>query len=210
MARSKDPLTAATTSILQPGLESAGFAKLTARVFVRLRSPIVQHVSVSLSRWGGNRFSVCYSSMPLFVPATDFTLMVGGWFPRDGHENGEWSKKHHDAADHAMNSVLDEFQTGILPWFDRTDTVDAIIPILTSMAYTPKGPRELELGACHAWLGNVDAAKAVLSFDGGNHVARELCESLLTAIETGTHQSHLDGWQSNTVQSLELGKLTSA
>ena len=207
MARSKDPLTAATTSILKPGLESAGFVKLSQRVFVRLRSPVVQHVSVSLSRWGGNRFRVCYSSMPLFVPTTNFTLMLGGWFPRDGHENGVWSKKHHEVADKAMNSVLHEFRSGILPWFDRTDSIDSLVPLLTTMGYNPKGPRELELGACHAWLGDLDNAKAALTFDGGNDVARSFCETLLSAIESGTHHTLLNEWYADTVQSLKIESL---
>lgn len=77
MKRSKDPLMASTTAILKPAAGAAGFEKLTARMFGRIRHDILQWFNVRVSMYGSREFCLNYSSQPLFIPCAQFAHFRG-------------------------------------------------------------------------------------------------------------------------------------
>jgi hypothetical protein len=66
--RSKDPLTAATTSVLKPALTSLGFQGRGSRDFVRINDGVLQLINLQLQAYGSKDFCVNYSATTLYEP----------------------------------------------------------------------------------------------------------------------------------------------
>jgi hypothetical protein len=64
-ARSSDPLTAATTSILIPELRFFGFRRKTNRLIARIQDDILQFFDLQLEAYGSKGFCVNYASLSL-------------------------------------------------------------------------------------------------------------------------------------------------
>lgn len=92
--RSKDALTAATTSFWVPILREHGFKKYTKRSFGRVRDDCVfQYIDLQLSEFGGKDFAVNYASVLItrlheHVGSTTFRRL-----PRGKSHDGWWSAK---------------------------------------------------------------------------------------------------------------------
>src|SRR3954464_15316060 len=153
MARSKDPLTAATTAILKPAVMPAGFEKLTTRVFARIRNEILQWFDIQVSMYGSRDFCLNHSSQPLFVPCDHFAVVIGGRVPRGKSGDGWWPSKTHDAADESMRDVPSIIQSRVLPWFEQTSSVSGLLDELLGLGDAWNGSIHLERAACFLRLG---------------------------------------------------------
>src|SRR5262245_13837417 len=133
MARSKDPLTAATTAILKPAVAPSGFEKLTTRMFGRIRNGIVQWFDIQVSMYGSRDFCLNHSSQPLFVPCDHFAVIVGGRVPRGKSGDGWWPSRTIEAADESMGEVASIFESRVLPWFEQTSVVAGLLDELLGL-----------------------------------------------------------------------------
>src|ERR1017187_3188192 len=115
-ARSKDPLLAATTSILLPALRPFGFQRKGNLELDRVRDGILHFVSPGYFR-GTGLFRVEYGAMPL-VPPTDFLYFA--WGNRLRYEENRyegWAGDTHELADASMQRVVKLMRERVLPLF---------------------------------------------------------------------------------------------
>ena len=127
MARSADPLTAATTAILLPQIRPAGFRRKTNRVIARVCSDILQFLDLQLSAFGGKAFCVNYASISLFCPREFLVLQPGDRLRRDNGAEAWVSAKTHEEADESMKLVAQLFTIQALPFFDSTRTPEGLL-----------------------------------------------------------------------------------
>ena len=118
-ARSKDPLLAATTSILLPAVKPFGFQRRTPRSLDRICDDALHTISPWYSGWGGRDFYIPYSVMPL-VPPTDFEYVARGTRLRDPVGNAEsWPGQTHELADASMQRGVQLCKQRCFPIFLR-------------------------------------------------------------------------------------------
>jgi hypothetical protein len=217
LRRSKDPLTAATTSILMPALQAHGFIRVTNRLIARDRNLILQSISLQLSQWGNRMFCVNYAVNSLFRPREFLTLSPGGRLKRRRF-GGEvwWDSDTHEKADEAMQEVTSLILSKTLPWFDKCDTVKGLYKILSRERWGSRHHLEFEKACCLARLGRLDEAKdrldtAIKLFidDGRDWTPQYVneCQDLIDAIERGNHDQLLSDWVEWSIGQLRLGKL---
>jgi hypothetical protein len=221
MARSKDPLTAAMTSILKPGVAHENFRRLSGRVFARVTDDILQFMYLQLSAYGSRDFCVNYSSIPLFAPREHLSWLIGGRFPRGKSHDGWWASATQDRADQSMREVVATFQTEVLPWFAKTENVVGLLAELEACGETPNAHLYFEIGCCHLWLSDRPAANVALNrarelYQGSYEEmpSREWCllgvhqcDRLLEAIANVKTKDLLDAWRHKTITKLKLDRL---
>src|SRR4051812_33066138 len=133
--RSKDPLTAATTTLWAPLLREHGFRKYTSRSFGCVRTNCVfQYIDIQLSVFGGKDFAVNYASVLItrlqeHVGSTTFRRL-----PRGKTHDGWWSAQTHERADESMQEICDKTRNIALPWFDTTSTALGLAQELVVLA----------------------------------------------------------------------------
>jgi len=215
--RSKDPLTAATTSFWAPLLKQHGFGKYTSRSFARVvNDSVFQYIALQPSAFGGKDFSVNYASVLMtrlqeHVGSTTFRRL-----PRGKSQDGWWSAKTHERADESMQDVCEKTRTIAIPWFASTSTALGLARELAIVAVYGNPHTFFELACCYVTVGDLGAASASLqeairrfqiAYDEmpqHTWAMNEwlLAEELVAAIANGTHASLLSRWQVQTIANL--------
>jgi hypothetical protein len=222
--RSKDPLTAATTSFLAPLLREHGFCKYGRRSFGRVTNDCVfQYIDLQLSWFGGKDFAVNYASLLITRLQEDVGSTTWRRLARGKAVDNWWSAKTHKRADESMREICDMTKKIALPWFDSTSSALGLAKKLVVLA-RDKGPHTLfELGCCYATAGDLAAAKAPLQEAIGQFQQefdetlentwaleeRSLAEELVAAIAGGTQERLLSRWRDQTAANLKLEKVRS-
>jgi hypothetical protein len=215
-ARSKDPLLAATTSILLPAVKPFGFQRRTARSLDRICDDVLHSISPWYSGWGGRDFYVPYSVMPL-VPPTDFEYVARGtrlWDPIG--KSYSWPGQTHELADDSMQRAVLLLQAEVLPnFFARVETTESF---LTYLQQEPKADHHehFRRACCLVKLQRLDEAMlelnaAIIGYvaDGRDWCFPKIaqCEEMRKAISAGTSRQLYDEWKTQTIKNLRLEKI---
>lgn len=217
--RSKDALTAATTSYLVPVLREHGFKKYGKRSFGRLMNDcIFQYIDLQLSAYGSKSFAVNYAST--LITRLQETLGSSTWrrLPRGKSNDGWWEAIHHERADESMLDVHEKIVNIAFPWFDSTATTQGLSKELAMSTEHGNPHAFFELGCCYATAGDLDAAgvplqEAILLFQKSYDEMpqrtwalsqQSLAEKLVVAIADGNHADLLSSWQEQSVVNLKL------
>lgn len=217
MRRSKDALTASTTSILMPSLRPYGFIRLTNRTIARERNHILQFIYLQLSSWGGRTFCVNYVALLLFKPRDHFVLQPGGRLRvREGGPSGWWDSDTHDNADKSMNEITSLLIEDIVPWFDYCQTVKGLNKLLAKERWGSDHHLEFEKACCLAYLGKHRESKrrlkkaiSLYKKDGREWCSKYIqqCQELLDSIDEGTNDYVMSEWVEYSIRNLRLSKL---
>lgn len=224
MRRSKDPLTATTTSILKPAITPLGFREISLRSFGRVNDGVLQYFNLQLSAWGSKKFAVNYAAMALFIPRQSFAWIFGGRLPRGKSSDGWWASKTHELADSSMHDVVARFIVHCVPWFERTSTTLGFLNALLKEHATRQEADAhylFEIGCCHAYLGQIAEAQSALELAISTYHRWhkevpgrvwclgyiKLCEQLVVAIRVAQHIQLLTLWQTESIRNLKLQKI---
>jgi hypothetical protein len=213
--RSKDPLLAATTSILLPAMKRFGFVHLRKRELARVRDDIVHYIMPWYSGYGGRNFYVDYGAMPL-VPPTHFHYAACGSRVWDEvNRRYTWEGQSHELADASMERVVESVQRKVLPFFTSIETTEGF---LTEQSSNLDHHGQFRIACCllrlrrrNEAVEHLNAAIRGYAKDGRDwcpaYAAQ--CESLLKAIGDGTDASLLESWKLETIHNLKLEKIVS-
>lgn len=221
MARSKDPLASATTTIWTPVLRELGFRKYTSRSFGRVvDDQIFQYIDLQLSANDGKEFAVNYASMLMtrlqeHVSSTTFRRL-----PRGKSNDGWWDTTTDEHANESMLDICDKTKTIAMPWFQKTSTATKLAEELAILAHHGNPHTFFDLGCCYATANNLAAAtdplrEAIKRFQQTYDEfpkrtwamkERSLAEELIAAIRNGTSTSLLSQWREQTAVNLRLTK----
>lgn len=222
--RSKDPLTAATTSILRPAITPLGFHKLGSRTFARVHDSVLQYFSFQLSAWGGKDFAVNYAAITLYSPREHFVILPGGRLPRGMSGDGWWASKTHEYADNSMHDVVSRLASHCLPWFERVSTTAGLLAVLIdehAKIRRPDAHYLFDIACCQTHLGQISEAQQALdqAVAGYRKWHDEMpertwcldcivrCESLLVAIRSSQQEQLLAQWRADSIRNLKLEKI---
>jgi hypothetical protein len=214
-ARSKDPLLAATTSILLPAVKPFGFQRRTPRSLDRICDDALHTISPWYSGWGGRNFYIPYSVMPL-VPPTDFEYVARGARLRNPRNTESWLGQTHELADASMHRAVELLQVEVLPnFFARMETTESFL------AYLQQRPEadhheHFRRACCLVKLQRLDEAMLELNAAIDGYVAcgydwcfpkAAQCEEMRNAIRAGAHQRLYHDWKAQTIRNLRLEKI---
>src|SRR5262245_44204123 len=215
-ARSSDPLTAATTSILIPELRLHGFRRKTNRLIARIQDDILQFFDLQLEAYGSKGFCVNYASLSLFCPRDYLILQPGARLKRENSAEAWLPAKTHDEADASMGKLVNMAQTQALPFFDATKSVAGLLECLRAECWASRHHLYLEMAFCEARVGQFEDAKshALQAIDLYREDGRawcpqyvELCQQLIGGIESNKLPETLQRWIDHSVGKLGLSKL---
>jgi hypothetical protein len=127
--RSKDPLMAATTSILMPVVKPFGFQRNGSRKLVRICDDILHLINPWYSGWGGRDFYVECWAMPL-VPPTDHIYLARGDRLLDHNGHSLWAGQTHELADSSMERIVEILQKQTLRFFASIETTESFLALL--------------------------------------------------------------------------------
>lgn len=223
-ARSKDPLTAATTSILKPALVDHGFRRHTGRCFVRYQRPVAQFLDIQLSSWGSKDFAINYFILPLFPQREYIGSNFAGRFPRGKSGDGWWSAKDHSRADRSMEHVIEKFRSFGLSIYDASQTIDGLIQSLEPMTTTGNTHVFRDYAFCLIYTGNTSqglqqlgVAKTAYQKTLDDMPSRDWCvnaigecDRLAEACAAGEQDALFDQWIDASEGALKLKKTTKA
>lgn len=215
--RSKDPLTAATTSVLLPALRPHDFKRVTPRIIGKVTDDIFQFFNLQLAAFGGKDFCVNYASMLLSAPHDSLVLTYGDRL-RDELGVDKWRPADtHASADVSMAEVVGLLEEQTLPFFQQTETRAGFLEYLSfSLGRQHQHHDLLNIAACAAALGqheeSVDRCRDAVRLyeeDGRSWCAEYIgyCRELINAVENGTAATCLMQLKKRTVQNLRLEKL---
>jgi hypothetical protein len=220
MKRSKDPLTAATTTFLKPAVSGHGFVPFSKRCFVRLTNRILQFLDLQLSAYGSQDFAVNYFICPVFPPREFVGSTLAGRFPRGASGDGWWSAEDHGRADASMQDVVNKFDTFGLPLFERTSDMPGLANELSRIStdgnphtFFALGCALLSCQEAHRALEVLQTARRLYQECYEEFPQRDWCltsisqvDELLAAIAEGNHDALLDQWERETWVHLKLSK----
>lgn len=158
-ARSSDPLTAATTSILIPELRLHGFRRKNNRIIARIQDDILQFFDLQIEAYGSKGFCVNYASFSLFCPRDHFILQPGARLKGENSAEAWLPAKTHDEADVSMAKVVNMAQTQALPFFDVTKSVAGLLKCLKGESWASRHHLYLEMAFLEARMGRFEDAK---------------------------------------------------
>ena len=196
MKLSKDPLLAATTSLLWPVLKLHGFRKLAPRKFIRTVGVIAHRVTLDANGFGGKASThLVYDVAQLCRPD------LGGYVLGGRLDGGPWDMSTYEAAIASMQFVVARIEGSLMPWFSNVSTLQDLGLALQSLKTVPGEPVHFERAVNFAALGDLPAAKAEAEraiagtlpyWRGVDSPAREL----LASIEADNHEQLLARWAS--------------
>ncbi|MGD0814403.1 MAG: hypothetical protein ABSA83_12425 [Verrucomicrobiota bacterium] len=215
--RSKDPLLAATTSILLPAVKPFGFQRHGSRKLIRIREDILHLINPWYSGWGGRDFHVDCWAMPL-VPATSFIYSARGDRVCDEVSQGSlWAGQTQELADTSMERVVKIIQKRVLPFFISIETTESFLNLLKQRP-DPDHHEHFRVACCLVRLTRLDEARerliaAIRAYaeDGRAWCAgyATQCEQMVKAIDEGTALELLENWKMETIRNLKLQKIVS-
>lgn len=232
-ARSKDPLTAATTSILVPALKPLGFRREGQRLLLRIENDILQRIGFWYSSGlAGQFFHAYYSVNTLFclkLPEDIGGSLMGGRFWDEVTRAELWPSSPQEVADASMNRILKLVFEQALPYFQRVSSADGVLNLLSDCQQESERSTgilnfhwEFERGCCAVKVGDFSAAELFLrrardlyaKDDNGlwreSNLARAaLCQQLLDALQGGSALDLLEKWKTQTVHNWKLEKVIS-
>jgi hypothetical protein len=215
-ARSKDPLLAATTSILLPAVKPLGFQRYGSRKLARICDDILHIIGPWYSGWGGRDFYVECCAMSL-VPPTDSIYLTWGYRLRDemtGHAS--WPGQTHELADASMERVVQLMYKRVLPsYYAQLETTKAFLALLQKRP-DPDHHTHFQRACCLVKLQRLDEASEELAEairhyvkDGRSWCFPEAarCEEMLKAIHEGEPLELYKRWKMETIRNLRLEKI---
>ena len=217
-ARSKDPLTAATTSVLKPALAEHGFRRHTGRCFVRYQRPVAQFLDIQLSSWGSKDFAINYFILPLFPQRAFIGSNFAGRFPRGKSGDGWWPAKDHARADSSMEEIVEKFHSFAIPIYDASATIDGLIRSLKPMTVSGNSHilRDYAFSMIYAGdtskgLGEMDGARNAFQKALGEMSSRDWCaaavrecDRLAEACAAGEQAALFEQWIERSEGTLKL------
>ncbi len=214
--RSKDPLLAATTSILLPVVRPFGFRRYGSRKLARICDDILHIIGPWYSGWGGRDFYVECCALAL-VPPTDCIYLSWGNRLRDemtGYDS--WPGQTHELADASMQRVVQLMYKRVLPsYFTQLETMDAFLELL-QMRTGPDHHTHFQRACCLVKLqrfaeANEELAAAIRHYvqDGRDWCFPKAaqCKQMVNAISDGTSLELYRQWRMESVRNLRLQKL---
>ena len=215
-ARSKNPLTAATTSILIPSVKDMGFNRKTGRIIARVSADILQYIYLQVSAYGGKDFCVSYASITLFNPR-DFLVLSPGSRLRGANRADAWLPAlTYDEADASMREVLSMFKDQAMPFFRSTETLNGMLQCLKAQKWAALHHLNFEIACCLAKMGRFRESKRHVAHaidlyrkDGRPWAIKnaELAEQLLAALEVRSEMELLNKWRQHSIDKLKLHQL---
>jgi hypothetical protein len=216
-ARSKDPLLAATTSILLPAVKPFGFQRLSNRALARICEDVLHLIEPWYSGWGGRSFYVSCSAMPL-IPATDYFYSARGDRVRNEmNQSDSWAGQTHVLADASMERVVNSIQKRELPFFFSIESTESFLTLLQQRP-NPDHHEHFRIACCLVRLRRLGEARECLiaamrayAEDGREWCAARSarCGQMVEAIDKDTSLELLDSWKLETIRNLKLEKIAS-
>ncbi len=210
--RSKDPLLAATTSILYPAVKPFGFQRHGSRKLVRICEDILHIINPWYSGWGGRDFHVECWAMPLF-PARDYIYCARGNRVCDEVSRGSlWAGQTQELADASMQQIVKIMQKQDLPFFMSIETTESFLTLLQQRP-DPDHHEHFQVACCMGRLNRLGEARerlmvAIRAYadDGRDWCAgyAAQCEQMVKAIDEGTALPLLNKWRMETISNLKL------
>jgi hypothetical protein len=223
----RDPISAATTSLLLPGLEAEGFKRFTNRIIARIVDDTFQFVSVHLSRRGTRWFKLHYASICLFRPRDGLPLQPGDTIFRTVESSSALRRLFRikerrfafdgtgpESANASMSEAAPLVAAQAIPFFERTRTTLLLYEILRKERWGAEHHLQFQMGCCLARLQRLSEAEKALrravrlyEKDGYDWCRDEIkrVNSLLTAIKEGRSDEQLNAWTRTSISNLELG-----
>jgi hypothetical protein len=215
-SRSKDPLLAATTSILLPVVKPYGFQRYGSRKLVRICDDVLHLIGPWYSGWGGRVFYIDCCALGL-TPPTDGIYLTWGDRLRDemtGHDS--WPGQTHELADASMERVVQLMYKRVLPsYFQRLETMEDFLALLEKRP-DPDHHVHFQRACCLVKLQRLDEAGGQLTAairqyveDGRSWCFPKAaqCEEMLKAIGEGTSLEVYERWKAETIRKLRLEKV---
>jgi hypothetical protein len=218
--RSKDPLLAATTSILIPALKPVGFRRISNRSLVRICNDILHAIELCYSGWGGRIFAVNCSAVPL-VPPTEYTYSTWGEVLPDGEDTSTsyksrtWDGQTHERADKSMERIVQALRIRTLPYFASVATTESFLSLLEKYS-NQHHHVHFQRACCLVKLQRLEEAREQLTEAIRGYIAdgrtwcfpkAAQCEEMLKAICAGTHLELYERWKMETIRNLKLTKI---
>ena len=127
MKRSKDPLTAATTTYLWPFLKNLDFKKVSPRKYAREVNDTIQQLWVDANGFGGKQrtlFVLCvnvvYGNQSGYMDPCGFRIC----------KSKTWDMSNHEKADKYMQEVVEALKETEL---DKMNSISSVEGIVTSL-----------------------------------------------------------------------------
>jgi hypothetical protein len=215
-ARSKDPLLAATASILLPVIKPLGFQRYGSRKLVRICDDILHLIGPWYSGWGGRNFYVECCVMPLVPPTDSIYLTWGDRLLDEMTGHSSWPGQTHELADASMQRVVQLMYKQVLPsYFGRLETTESFLT-LVQKRQDPDHHVHFQHACCLVKLRRLDEASEQLTEairgyikDGRSWCFPKAaqCEEMLKAISEGTALPLYERWKAETIRNLRLEKV---
>ena len=221
MKRRKDPLTAASTAILQPVLDPLGFKKLGLRNFARVTDGVGQYLSLQLSAFGSKQFAVNYAAITLYCPREHWVLTPGGRLPRRENGDGWWSAETHELAHKSMQEIVEKLKMRCFPWFTKNSTTEGLLQELSRRLQDVDAPYLFDIACCQTKCGKFTDAKKTLVKAKKSYLERykgmpactwclagiALCEELESALQESRQEQKIEEWLRFSIAHLKIEKL---
>jgi len=215
-SRSKDPLAAATTSILFPAVKPYGFQRYGSRKLARICDDVLHIIGPWYSGWGGRDFYIECCAFGL-TPPTDCIYLTWGARLRDemtGYDS--WPGQTHELADASMERAVQLMYKRVLPsYYQRLEKMEDFLVLLQKRP-DPDHHTHFQRACCLVRLRRLDEASRELTSavrqyleDGRSWCFPKAaqCEEMLKAINEGRSLELYELWKSETIRNLRLEKI---
>ena len=143
--RSKDPVTAATTSYLWPYLKEKGFVKSTARNFARENNGFFQQIWVDANGFSGKcSVRLHYNVMPVAVES------VSSYSVGDGIDS--WDMSDHEKADLSMKEIVEVIDKDLMQRMEAFSSYESYIDQFLGCSYGNEEYKKAFLERMSRWM----------------------------------------------------------
>lgn len=215
-ARSKDPLLAATTSILLPVVKPYGFQRYGSRKLARICDDVLHIIGPSYSGWGGRDFYIEICALGLTPPTDGIDLTWGARLRDEMTGYDSWPGQTHELAYASMERVVQLMYKRVLPsYFQRLETMEDYLGLLQRRD-DPDHHTRFERACCLVKLQRLDEARRELTaavwqyFEDGRSWCfpkAAQCDKMLKAISEGGSLELYERWKVETIRNLRLEKI---
>jgi hypothetical protein len=221
--RSRDAITAATSSVLKPALAALEFSPLSRRSFARVRDCICQRIDLQVTSYGGRDFRVWIGSDVIALPSGIDPLPGVIEILTDRPDRDRWwSGQTHQDADRAMADIVALLNGRARSFLAQTRDAANFFRYLTPRRLGPDHHRRLARACCAAWIGRrteaISTLREAIELYISDHlesakdgIDRSWCleyvrpaKKLLNAISDCTEQELLQKWAMARIKMLKL------